>query len=142
MADPADLLRAWQDAIRDVGAAAGSLAAGSAGMAGDLPRRVQRQAELLQQLLQRQLEFERELVSRAFAPLRASLDLVDQATGTFHEQAATLRGASKTFAQLADVMEQQARLLDRASATLRSPAGVFRSTGEDTLDSKQRPTRR
>jgi len=81
-------------------------------MAGHLPRRLQHQAELLQQVLQRQLEFERELVSRAVAPLRASLDLVDQATGNFHEQAATFRGVSKTFAQLADVMEQQARLLD------------------------------
>jgi len=142
MADPTDLLRAWQNAIRDLGGVAGSLAAGSAGMAGDLPRRLQHQAELLQQVLQRQLEFERELVSRAVAPLRTSLDLVDQATGNFHEQAATFRGASKTFAQLADVMEQQARLLDRASATLRDPAAVFRSTGEDTLYSKQRPTRR
>lgn len=141
MADPADLLRAWQSAIRDVGSAAGSLAAGSAGMAGDLPRRLQHQAELLEQLLQRQFEFERELVTRAVGPLRAWLDLVDQATGTFHEQAASFRGASKTFAQLADVMEQQARLLDRASATLRDPAAVFRSTGEDTLDSKHRPAR-
>ena len=141
MADPADLLRAWQNAIRDLGGVAGSLAAGSAGVAGDLPRRLHHQAELLQQVLQRQLEFERELVSRAVAPLRTSLDLVDQATGNFHEQAATFRGASKTFAQLADVMEQQARLLDRASATFRDPAAVFRSTGEDTLDSKHGPAR-
>jgi len=142
MADPTDLLRAWENAIRDLGGVAGSLAAGSAGIVGDLPRRLQRQAELLQQMLQRQLDFERELVSRAVAPLRTSLDLVDQATGNFHEQAATFRGASKTFAQLADVMEQQARLLDRASATLRDPAVVFRSTSEDTLDSKHRPTGR
>jgi len=139
MADPADLLRAWQNAIRDLGGVAGSVAAASAGIAGDLPLRLQRQAELLQQMLQRQLDFERELVRRAVAPLRTSLDLVDQATGNFHEQAATFRGASKTFAQLADVMEQQARLLDRASATLRDPAAVFRSTSEDTLDSKHRP---
>ena len=80
MADPADLLRAWQNAIRDVGGVPASLAAGSAGVAGDLLRPLQRQGELLQQVLQRQLEFERELVSRAVAPLRASLDLVDQAT--------------------------------------------------------------
>ena len=141
MADPADLLRAWQNAIRDISGAAGSLASGSAGIAGDLPRRLQRQGELLQQVLQRQLEFERDLISRAVAPLRASLNLVDQASGTFHEQAASFRGASKTFAQLADVMEQQARLLDRACATLRDPAAVFKSTNEDTLDSKQRTAR-
>ena len=58
-----------------------------------------------------------------------------------HEQAATFRGASKTFAQLGDVMEQQARPLDRASATFRDPAAVFRSTGEATLDSRHRHAR-
>ncbi len=35
---------------------------GSAGVAGDVLRPLQRQGELLQQVLQRQLEFERELV--------------------------------------------------------------------------------
>ncbi len=142
MADPADLLRAWQNAIRDIGGTAASLAAGSAGVAGELLRPLQHQGELLQRVLQRQLEFDRELVSRAGAPLRASLDLVDQATGTFHEQATSFRAASKSFGQLAVLMEQQARLLERASAAIRDPAAVFRATGEDTLDSKHRPAGR
>jgi len=62
MADPADLLKAWQHAIRDLGGVATSLASGLAGAASDLVRPLQHQAELLQQVLQRQLEFERELV--------------------------------------------------------------------------------
>ena len=57
MADPADLLKAWQHAIRDLGAIAASLASA----ASDLVRPLQNQAELLQQVLQRQLEYEREL---------------------------------------------------------------------------------
>ena len=77
MADPADLLKAWQHAIRDLGGAAASLASGPAGAASDLVRPLQHQAELLQQVLQRQLEFERELVGRAAAPLHAAQDLVD-----------------------------------------------------------------
>ena len=60
MADPAELLKAWQHAIRDLGGAAASLASGPAGAASDLVRPLQHQAELLQQVLQRQLEFERE----------------------------------------------------------------------------------
>ena len=57
MADPADLLKAWQHAIRDLGGVAASLASGPAGAASDLVRPLQHQAELLQQVLQRQLEF-------------------------------------------------------------------------------------
>ena len=64
MADPADLLKAWQHAIRDLGAIAASLASGPAAAASDLVRPLQNQAELLQQVLQRQLEFERELARR------------------------------------------------------------------------------
>ena len=67
MADPADLLKAWQHAIRDLGGVTASPLA-------RLERRAiwcdlcTSQAELLQQVLQRQLQFERELVSRAVAP--------------------------------------------------------------------------
>jgi hypothetical protein len=92
MADPADLLKAWQHAIRDLGGVAASLASGPAAAASDLVRPLQHQAELLQQVLQRQLEFERELVGRAAAPLHAAQDLVDQATGTFRAQATVSGG--------------------------------------------------
>ena len=121
MADPADLLRAWQHAIGDLGAIAASLASGPAGAASDLVRPLQHQAELLQQVLQRQLEFERELVGRAAAPLHAAQDLVDQATGTFRAQATSFRAASTTFGQLAGLMDQQADLLERAGTLMRDP---------------------
>ena len=81
MADLADLLKAWQHAIRDLGGVAASLASSPTGAASDLVRPLQHQAELLQQVRQRQLEFERELIRRATAPLHAAQDLVDQATG-------------------------------------------------------------
>ena len=81
MADPADLLKAWQNAIQDVGGVAASLASAPAGVAGDLMRPLQHQAELLQQVLQRQLDFERKLLNRATAPLHSTLELIDQATG-------------------------------------------------------------
>ncbi len=133
MADPADLLQAWQHALRDVVGAAGSLASGRAGAAGDLLRPLQHQAELLQHVLQRQLEFERELLGRAVAPLRAAQELADQATETLHEQATSFRAASKTFGQLAGLMDQQADLLERAGTTIRDPLAAFRSTGDEVL---------
>jgi hypothetical protein len=137
MADPAELLKAWQRAIRDLGGVAASLASSPAGAASDLLRALQHQAELLQQVLQRQLEFERELVGRAVAPLRAAQELVDQATGTFRAQATSFRAASKTFGQLAGLMDQQADLLERAGAAMRDPLTVFKSAGDEVLADNQ-----
>ena len=142
MADPAELLKAWQRAIRDLGGVAASLASSPAGAASDLLRALQHQAELLQQVLQRQLEFERELVGRAVAPLRAAQELVDQATGTFRAQATSFRAASKTFGQLAALMDQQADLLERAGVAMRDPLTVFKSAGDEVLADNQSATGR
>ena len=130
MADPADLVKAWQHAIRDLGGLGASLASGPAGAASDLVRPLQHQAERLQHVLQRQLEFERELLNRATAPLHTTLELIDQATGTLRAQATSFRAASTTFHQLAALMDQQADLLERAGATMRDPLAVFRSSGD------------
>jgi len=133
MADPADLLKAWQHAIRDLGGVSASLASGPAGAASELVRPLQHQAELLQQVLQRQLEFERELVGRAAAPLHAAQDLIDQATGTFRAQATSFRAASTTFGQLAALMDQQADLLERAGTLMRDPLTPFRSADNESI---------
>lgn len=116
---------------------AASLASGPAGAASDLVRPPQHQAELLQQVLQRQLEFERELVGRAAAPLHAAQDLVDQATDTFRAQAASFRAASKTFGQLAGLRDQQADLLERAGTPMRDPRTAFRSADDEAIAENQ-----
>ena len=133
MADPAQLLRAWQHAIRELAEAGASVASTPAGAAGDLLRPLQHEAELLEQVLQRQLEFERELLGRAVAPLQAAQELVDQATETWRAQASSFRAASKTFGQLAGLMDQQAQLLERAGAAMRDPLTVFRSAGDEVV---------
>jgi hypothetical protein len=137
VADPADLLKAWQHAIRDLSGVAATLASRPAGAASELARPLQHQAELLQQVLQRQLDFERELLGRAVAPLHATQELVDQATGTFRAQATSFRAASKTFGQLAGLMDQQADLLERTASLMRDPLTAFRSAGDEPLSENQ-----
>jgi hypothetical protein len=131
MADPSDLLTAWQDAIREVGGIAASLVSGPAGLAGDVRSVLQRQTEQLERVLQRQLEFERELVARASAPARAALELVEQATVAYRAQAKAFRAASVSFGQLAELIEQQAELVERASAAIRDPVAALRSAGAE-----------
>ena len=130
MAGPSDLLKAWQDAIRDVGGAAASLASGPAGKAGDLLEPLQRQAEQLERVLERQLEFERELVGRAIAPARATLEMVEQATIAYRAQATAFRAAAASFGQLAELMEQQAEIVERAGAAIRDPLSALKSANE------------
>ena len=88
-------------------------------------------------MLQRQLEFERELVGRAAAPLHAAQDLVDQATDTFRAQATSFRAASMTFGQLAGLMDQQADLLERAGNLMRDPLTAFRSADDEAIAEDQ-----
>jgi hypothetical protein len=92
-------------------------------------RPLQHQADLVEQVLQRQLDFERELLDRATAPVHMTLELIDQATETLRAQAISFRTASTTFRQLASLMDQQADLLHRVGTTIRDPLGAFRSTG-------------
>jgi ABC-type transporter Mla subunit MlaD len=130
MPDPGELLKAWQDAVGEVGSAAASLVSGRAGIAGDLLEPLQNQAQVLERVLQKQLDFQRELLAQALAPARFALDLVDQVTEAYRAQAKAFRSASASFSQLADLMEQQAKLIERASTTIRDPVAALRSAAE------------
>lgn len=134
MADPTDLINAWQDAIRDVGGAAASLVSGPADLAGEIIGPLQEQAKQLERVLQRQLEFEQELVARALAPARVVLDIVDQANEAYRAQARAFRTTSASFAQLAELMDQQAELVERASETIRDPVAALRSAASSAND--------
>jgi ABC-type transporter Mla subunit MlaD len=134
MADPRELLRATQDALRDI---AGTAASVPAEVAGQLLGPVQRQAELLEKVVQRQLEFEHELVDHALAPARAALDLVDQATAAMRAEAKAFRLASDSLGQVADLLDQQVELLEGAIGIVRDPITAVRSAGKTV--SRTRP---
>jgi hypothetical protein len=128
MPDPVELLHAWEAAIREIGSAAGSLVVGSASAAGQFGAPLQRQAELLEQVLRR------ELVERLLAPAHTILDVADQTTSAMHAQATAFRAAATSLAQVADLLEQQAELLHRASGTIRDPIAALRSAGAALRD--------
>jgi hypothetical protein len=127
MPDPSDLLSAWQDAIREVGGVAASLVSGPAGKASELFEPMQRQAEQIQRVLERQLEFERDLVTRAIAPARATLEMAEQATIAYRAQATAFRAAAASFGQLAELMEQQAEIVENVGKAVRDPLSALRA---------------
>jgi hypothetical protein len=108
MADARDLLNAWQDALRGIRGAA---------------------APALEQVLRRQVDFERQLVGRVFAPLNVVLDSLDGAAQAMRTQADAFNAAAAAFKQSADLLDVQASMVERAVEALRDPAEFVRSAG-------------
>jgi flagellar motor switch protein FliG len=134
MPDPSDLLKAWQDAVKEVGGVAASVVSGSASKAGELLEPMQKQAEQVQRVLERQLEFERELVTRALGPARATLEMAEQATIAYRAQATAFRAAAASFGQLAELMEQQAEIVERVGSAVRDPLSALRAANAQLRD--------
>ena len=116
-----DLVREWQAAMRSLVSSATSAAARP------LPDQVlasmQRQLELIQEVLERERRFQGEL-SRMFTPLDNAFDLLEQSAAAVRQQAKALSESAKALEQAAEMMEVQADLFERTIQTLREPAEV------------------
>lgn len=121
MPDVPDLVSAWREAAGQLQ----GLAASIAGQAGDGARDVlgplQRQTEVIEQLLRRQIEVEQELVRRALAPAQATADALDKAPDALRMQATAFRAAAASFNQAADLLEVQAGAIEQAISALKLP---------------------
>jgi DNA anti-recombination protein RmuC len=124
MPEPADLFSAWQDAIRQLGKATASLTGPT--------------ADLLEQVMRRQADFERELVGRMLAPVGTVIDALEQTSSAMHAQAEAFSAASKAFKQAGELVEVQAKMLERTTQALKVPAELVRSvSGEKRKGSKR-----
>jgi hypothetical protein len=109
-----DLLREWQSAMQSV-----------------IPRQLvgplQRQAELIQDVLERERRLQRELLGHVFAPLDAVFDLLEQSGSTFRKQAEALEQAARALEETAVLMKAQAEIFERGMRAIREPADLARS---------------
>ncbi|HEX6023064.1 MAG TPA: hypothetical protein VFZ00_13775 [Solirubrobacter sp.] len=116
-----DLLREWQSAIRSL-----------AGRSTELPRQLlgplQRQVELVEEILERERRLQRELLTRAFAPFDAIFDLLEQSAGALHSQSTALRESARALEQAAAMMEKQAELFEQTIVVLRQPGEIVKRT--------------
>ena len=87
---------------------------------------LERQAELLEQALQRQSEFEREVVGRMLAPLDQLLDTIAETAAAMRTQSQAFDAAATSLKRASEVLEMQAGLLDRASRSIREPTELLR----------------
>src|SRR3954471_24473158 len=121
-----DLLRDWQSTMQSA-----------------IPKQLlgplQRQADLLQDVLERERRLQREVLGRAdaprpggvlgrsFAPFDAVFDLLEQSGTTFRRQAEALEQAAQALEQTAVLMKTQAEIFEAGVRAIREPADLARS---------------
>lgn len=121
-----DLLREWQSAMRSLA----SSAVGRVEVPHQLLAPLERQVELVQEVLGRERELQRELLARAFAPYDAVFDLLEQSAAALHRQAQALNESARAIEQAAAMMEVQAETFERTIAVMRQPGEIVkRATG-------------
>ncbi len=127
MADPADLVRAWQDALQQLRTVAAANL--DASTRGKLIAPLQRQAEVLEQALRRQADFDARLGGRLLSPMQGFVAALEQAPATMRAQAQAFEAAAFSFKQAAEALEAQAAVIERAVSTMTLPADLLKSVG-------------
>ena len=114
-----DLLREWQAAMRSLASHA------------DVPRQLlaplQRQAELMQEILERERRLQRDIVNRLLGPADAIFDLLEQSGAALHQQAEALEEAGRALEQTAALVKMQADLFERTVRTIREPTELAKA---------------
>src|SRR5690349_18113928 len=125
MPDAKDVLREWQDAMESItGAAKG--AAGRAELPKALLTPMQRQLELLHEVVERERDRQGELFGYLLGPIDAVFDLLEESGKTFRAQADALEEAAAALQQTASLMQAQAEIYDGTIRAMREPADLAR----------------
>jgi hypothetical protein len=125
MPEGRDLLHDWQDAMQSIVSAAKGAAGGS-----ELPKAMlapmQRQLELVQEVVERERKLQGEVFGRLLDPIDAVFDLLEESGKTFRAQADALEEASAALGQTAKLMQTQAEIYEGTINALREPANLAR----------------
>ena len=124
MPDGRDILREWQNAMQSLASAARG--AGQAELPKALLTPMQRQLELVQEVVERERRLQAEVVGRLLDPFDAVFDLLEESGKTFRAQAEALEQASAALRQTAELMQTQAEIYESTIRALRGPAAVAR----------------
>jgi hypothetical protein len=121
-----DLLHEWRQLMDAVIASAAS-GTGRRDLPGELLGSLQRQLELVQEVVDRERRLQGELAGRLLGPIDAVFDLLEQTGATLRQQAEALQTAGRALEESAGLMKSQAELFERTIATLREPTDLARS---------------
>ena len=107
-----DLLGEWRKLMDGVVASAASV-----GSRADLPRQLvepmQRQLELVQEVIERERKLQKQLTGRVLAPVDAVFDLLADSGTVLRRQAEALEAAGAALQETAALVKSQAELFER-----------------------------
>jgi hypothetical protein len=133
-----ELVREWRKLMDSLVDAVASATGRS-----EVPRQIvepmQRQLELVEELIERERRLQAEVADRLLAPTDVAFDLLEQSGATLRRQAEALQAAGDALRETAALMASQAELFEGTIGRLRAPAEAARSAlgGE-----RQEPSRR
>ncbi|MEA2145599.1 MAG: hypothetical protein QOG59_1186 [Solirubrobacteraceae bacterium] len=97
----------------------------------ELPRALveplQRQLELVQEVIERERTLQRELAGRLLAPADAIFDLLAESGSMLRRQAEALESAGLAISETAGLMKSQAELFERTIGVLREPTELAKA---------------
>lgn len=115
-----DLLGEWRKLMDSVVASAASTG-GRAAIPRQLLEPMQKQLELLQEVIERERKLQRQLAGRVLAPVEAIFDLIEESGLMLRRQAEALEAAGRALEETAGLVRTQAELFDRTIGALREP---------------------
>src|SRR3954469_18205339 len=118
--------------------------AGSVAGRAELPRQLvepmERQLELLTEIVERERRLQGQLVGTLAAPLDAVFDLLEQSAATLAMQAEALEAAGSALEETARLVKRQAEIFDHTLGTLRAPAEAAKAlAGVEQKQPRKRP---
>lgn len=137
-----DLLSEWRklmDSLLESAAAMGT----RSDLGRQLIEPMQRQLELVAEIVERERRLQRQVASRLLAPVDAVLDLLQESGEMLRRQAEALDAAGRALEESAAVVKAQAELLQRTIGLMREPSRLAREVaGVERRPDRPSPRRR
>lgn len=121
-----ELLNEWRKVMNSLVSSAASGVDKTAEIPRQLIEPMQRQVELVQDVIERERRLQREVAGRLLGPVDAVFDMLEQTGAMLRQQAEALEAAGRALEQTAGLMKGQAELFERSLGMLREPAELAR----------------
>jgi hypothetical protein len=96
---------------------------------------MQRQLELVREVVEQERRLQQELANRLLGPVDAVFDLLEQSGAMLRRQGEALESAARALEETAVLMQTQAELFERTISTARRPAELAKAAA----GAKRRP---